>query len=118
MGANCTKEFSAVLNKASSGLNNPHANNSTKYRKTELTGSAGNNATVAGGNSQVKESQVKFAIIHPQIKDILARLSYEEIQILLVRFYCFTGFSSHLMSFFLFHSFFVCFLSLYRIFFV
>jgi hypothetical protein len=89
MGANCTKEFSAVLNKASSGLNNPHANNATKYRKTELTGSSGNNATANSGNSQVKESQVKFAIVHPQIKDILARLSYEEIQILLVRNPCF-----------------------------
>ena len=80
MGNTCTKELSlsAFINKAVNG--NGHA---SKYRNTEM-------GTMSRLNSPelslVKESQVKYAILHPQIKDILLRLSYSEIQILLVSF--------------------------------
>jgi hypothetical protein len=77
MGNSCTKELTLNTILGQSG-----ANHASKYRKNDLVGSTmgGSNAD----NSLVKGSQVKFAIVHPQIRDILSRLSYEEIQILLV----------------------------------
>lgn len=80
MGNSCAKDFSAVVNKTLTG--DGHA---SKYRKTEMNNlSRMNSPEIAA----VKESQVKYAVLHPQVKDILLRLSYEEIQILLVTF-CF-----------------------------
>jgi hypothetical protein len=77
MGNTCIKDL--TTGKLSNSSNQ-------KYKNTELV----NTTHASGGDNAnersllVKGSQVKYAIVHPQVKDILARLSYEEIQILLV----------------------------------
>lgn len=79
MGNSCTKELSsisALINKAGGDAN------AARYKKTELNSLS--TGLHSSESTTVKESQVKYAILHPQIRDLLLRLSYDEIQIILV----------------------------------